>query len=324
MSRVNTNANANYSAEPVICIPRVFNNISEQRIRHVFGDLSLGTISRIDMVERKSENGETFKRVFIHFDRWFDNQNAQTARRKLIEGKEIKIVYDEPWFWKVSASKWTPQVPQVRPQQQQQQRAKAHIIMSDSPPRRRDEENVDEFGRCQLKRNNNSYTREQQYAAHRQFEERQRRPQYEDQRRPHYEDQRQHNIPIAPTLTAPHQQSQHRRHNPRYPEQQRYEERQRQQLPPRQQFIPRSPSSSPPRERPAPPAPPAPAPAPVVKAPVPVVEESDEEEQEQSHYQDPDDTKEEYNIVLNYEQVLNAPLPRKRKIVKNVKKIATA
>ena len=119
MSRINTNSNANvnanYSAEPAICIPRVFNNISEQRIRHVFGDLSLGTISRIDMIERKSENGETFKRVFIHFDRWFDNQNAQSVRRKLMEGKEIKIVYDEPWFWKVSASKWTPQVPVAEP-----------------------------------------------------------------------------------------------------------------------------------------------------------------------------------------------------------------
>jgi len=46
--------------------------------------------------------------VYIHFEKWFWNKDAQTARRKLILGKEIKIIYDNPWFWKVSASKWDP------------------------------------------------------------------------------------------------------------------------------------------------------------------------------------------------------------------------
>lgn len=91
---------------PSLCIPRVFNNISEDKIRQVFNDISLGKIRRIDIVARKNEKGEPFKRVYIHFESWHSNDSAVAARRKIISGKEIKIVYDNPWFWKVSINKW--------------------------------------------------------------------------------------------------------------------------------------------------------------------------------------------------------------------------
>jgi hypothetical protein len=95
-------------SQPSLCIPRVFNNINEAKIRQVFDELGLGRISGIDIKERKNEKGDSFKRVYVHFEKWFWNENAQSARKKLVSGKEIKIVYDNPWFWKVSASKWTP------------------------------------------------------------------------------------------------------------------------------------------------------------------------------------------------------------------------
>jgi hypothetical protein len=102
-----TTIDLKYIAEnqPSLCIPRVFANIDEKRIRDVFGELDLGKIQRVDILERKNEKGETFKRIFIHFDKWFWNSNAQEARRRLLSGKDIKIVYDNPWFWKVSANK---------------------------------------------------------------------------------------------------------------------------------------------------------------------------------------------------------------------------
>jgi len=104
------NIDLRYLAEsqPSLCIPRVFNNISESKIRQVFDELGLGRISGVDIKERRNEKGDSFKRVYIHFEKWFWNENAQSARKKLVSGKEIKIVYDNPWFWKVSASKWTP------------------------------------------------------------------------------------------------------------------------------------------------------------------------------------------------------------------------
>ena len=85
-----------------LCIPRVFSNIGEKRIRSVFYALKLGHIGRIDIVSKISERGEKFNRVFIHFERWFDTTNALSALKLLSEGKDIKVIYDEPWFWKVS------------------------------------------------------------------------------------------------------------------------------------------------------------------------------------------------------------------------------
>lgn len=96
-----------------LCIPRVFSNISENRIRNVFYALKLGHIGRIDIVSKASPTGEKFNRVFIHFERWFETDNAQSARKLLSEGKDIKVIYDEPWFWKVSSYRKTTHVRQV-------------------------------------------------------------------------------------------------------------------------------------------------------------------------------------------------------------------
>jgi hypothetical protein len=86
-----------------MCIPRVFPNIDEKRVRRIFDELNMGQIERVDVVSKTTEKGEKFNRVFVHFRRWFSNANADTARERLLNGKEIKIIYDEPWFWKVSA-----------------------------------------------------------------------------------------------------------------------------------------------------------------------------------------------------------------------------
>ena len=111
----NTNASANASGAidfrtlpdfiPSMCIPRVYPNISEGRIRKIFDELNIGVIDRVDIVTKTTEKGERFNRVFIHMDRWFNNSNACVARERLLGGKDIKIIYDDPWFWKVSAYK---------------------------------------------------------------------------------------------------------------------------------------------------------------------------------------------------------------------------
>lgn len=103
--------------QPSLCIPRAFNNIDTTKVRNVIEDLKLGKISHIDIVQKQSDKGEPYKRIFIHFDKWFWNKDAKLTRQKLIAGKEIKIVYDEPWFWKVSASKCKP-TPKPQPQPQ--------------------------------------------------------------------------------------------------------------------------------------------------------------------------------------------------------------
>ena len=87
-------------SEPSLCIPWVFPNITDRRIAYVFKQLHLGEIERIDMVQR-----DNHQRVFIHFKEWSITRDANAVREKLVKGEEVKLVYDEPWFWKVSASR---------------------------------------------------------------------------------------------------------------------------------------------------------------------------------------------------------------------------
>jgi hypothetical protein len=89
---------------PSLCIPRVFKNITRERVMACFKDLGIGFVERIDMIPRKSDNGDEFQRVFIHL-RWNKSELASKARTRVLAGKEIKIIYDEPWFWKVSANR---------------------------------------------------------------------------------------------------------------------------------------------------------------------------------------------------------------------------
>ena len=72
---------------PSLCIPRVFPNIDERRIRNVFDALEMGEIAKVDIVRKTTEKGEKFNRVFIHWKRWNDGGNADLARERLLNGK---------------------------------------------------------------------------------------------------------------------------------------------------------------------------------------------------------------------------------------------
>lgn len=91
---------------PSLCIPRVFPNISSERVEAVFNELNIGRIERVDMVVRTGDKGETLKRVFVHLE-WNDSENARKARERLLCGNDVKVIYEDPWFWKVSANRST-------------------------------------------------------------------------------------------------------------------------------------------------------------------------------------------------------------------------
>jgi hypothetical protein len=105
-----TNSTSNISLKlipanvPSLCIPRVFSNIPRDRIFRIVDDLGLGRILSIDMVPKVSEKGEKYNRIFIHFTAWSTSKDAEKARQIALSGGEFKILYDDPYFWKVSAS----------------------------------------------------------------------------------------------------------------------------------------------------------------------------------------------------------------------------
>ena len=95
-----------HPSEPSVCIPRLFMNIQKERVYDVFANLfGCNAIERVDMIERKNEAGEEYKRAFVHFKYWPRTEQAAEVRIKLLNGDEVKIMYDQPWFWRVSASR---------------------------------------------------------------------------------------------------------------------------------------------------------------------------------------------------------------------------
>lgn len=95
-------ANSNPNQGVSICIPRVFNNIGWRRIKQVFIDLRWGFIERVDVIPCGK-----FKRAYVHFapGKWnMRDRTARTALTSLQNGDEVQIMYDEPWFWKISIS----------------------------------------------------------------------------------------------------------------------------------------------------------------------------------------------------------------------------
>jgi hypothetical protein len=124
---------------PSLCIPRVYSNIDEARIRRVFEELDMGDIQRVDVIGKTNEKGDKFNRVFVHFKQWNASENANIARERLINGKEIKILYDDPWFWKVSAYR-EPVRPSGAKQshvRRPQKKASIQIDSDDAPAPRR-------------------------------------------------------------------------------------------------------------------------------------------------------------------------------------------
>jgi len=101
-TNTNITNEGNINAPVSLCIPRVNINIKEPQVRKIFDELKIGIIDRIDIVKKTTGRGDKYNRVFIHFKKWNNNENANTAYELLMNGKEIKIMYDEPWFWKAS------------------------------------------------------------------------------------------------------------------------------------------------------------------------------------------------------------------------------
>jgi len=121
---------------PSLCIPRTHANIRRERLFAVFRSLGLGWVGRIDVVEKQDDKtGAPFIRVFIHFTKWFQNSKTRQFLEHFETHKSANIVYDEPWYWKVTKSfVAAPQQPQQQQQQQPSRFPKPRIDLVGPPP----------------------------------------------------------------------------------------------------------------------------------------------------------------------------------------------
>tara|TARA_B100001093_G_scaffold220153_1_gene211169 strand:+ start:384 stop:1286 length:903 start_codon:yes stop_codon:yes gene_type:complete len=82
-------------------IPRIFANISKERVAHIFKSLFIGEVSVIDFVPREDSNtGEPYNMAFVHFGELYDNTASKNFQAKVNDpDTDAKIVYDDPWYW---------------------------------------------------------------------------------------------------------------------------------------------------------------------------------------------------------------------------------
>ena len=81
-------------------IPRVFPNITQERIAEIFHRLGLGDVQRVDRISKSDPNGNEYYSVYIHFNHWHETLAvANFQERVLNPDKEARIVYGDPWYW---------------------------------------------------------------------------------------------------------------------------------------------------------------------------------------------------------------------------------
>lgn len=98
-----TNKMVHQQTDLTLCIPRVGIDIKKQQIFEAFGALKVGFIDKI--TEMPLRNDESGKRVVIKFRTWVKTPLSTRILERLDAGKDIKIVYANPWYWIVN--KWS-------------------------------------------------------------------------------------------------------------------------------------------------------------------------------------------------------------------------
>jgi hypothetical protein len=76
-------------------IPRVFPNISSDRIAGVFEKQEFGKVKRVDLVNQGGYN-----RAYVHFDEWCDSPMVRSFQERVLNKKDrVVVVYDDPYYW---------------------------------------------------------------------------------------------------------------------------------------------------------------------------------------------------------------------------------
>ena len=81
----------------IMFISRVDGNITRSKIFETFSNMKIGFIDRI--IEKPFCDGTNGKFVIIKFRTWVDTPLSRRILQRFDEGKDIKIVYDDPWYW---------------------------------------------------------------------------------------------------------------------------------------------------------------------------------------------------------------------------------
>lgn len=83
-----------------LCIPRIENTISKEQVFRCFQKFKLGKIEKINIIN-KNDNST----AFIYIKEWFVGEKVDKIIKRFDENKDIKVVYDSQFYWKVVVAK---------------------------------------------------------------------------------------------------------------------------------------------------------------------------------------------------------------------------
>jgi hypothetical protein len=82
-----------------LCIPRIEKHVTEEYIKQIFARLNIGKIIKITEIPLKSD--PDYKRILLTIRIDPHAPNIKYINERLNSGKNIKIVYNAPWYWKM-------------------------------------------------------------------------------------------------------------------------------------------------------------------------------------------------------------------------------
>lgn len=113
---------------PSVCIPRVHSSMNSDGVAQVFNEFfGQDCVHHVDMVQRQDyKTGYPFYIAYVHFDvirdvKAFDQCGGDTFLAKIKADQEVRLVYRDPWFWKVRRNTKTKHVRRGPRQQQQEE-----------------------------------------------------------------------------------------------------------------------------------------------------------------------------------------------------------
>ena len=90
------NVNQNMS----LFIPRVFSNITKDRILNTMEMNLLGKVKRVDLINKIDNSGKAYNSAYIHFNYWFNSIIVENFQERIRNPeKQARIVYEDPWYW---------------------------------------------------------------------------------------------------------------------------------------------------------------------------------------------------------------------------------
>ena len=84
---------------PNIYIPMLFSNITHDRLLKIIEQLDIFTPAIINFEEKQDLKGKNCNCAFIQVEHWHDTPQAKQFRAKLLANEEVKVVFDDPWFF---------------------------------------------------------------------------------------------------------------------------------------------------------------------------------------------------------------------------------